>query len=141
MGLLQNLLPAGPGTKAEKLHALTDQGVTVVKAEKTGLEYLGLTADFFRIHYPAGLDNTLVFLDACQSFGPQATDLVDAIKGSTTVVFGWTEPVYSNDATATAVALYKALSERGYPAEVAYAHLGALKNGTAVPGRLLRCCA
>jgi len=134
-GLLENLLPAGPGTKAEKLHALTFQGVTYAKGEKTGLEYLVLNADFFRFHYPAGLDNTLIFFNACQSFGPQATDLVEAIQGSTSVVFGWTETVYVADATATAVALYEALSEGGYPAEVAYDNLGALKVGEAVPGQ------
>ncbi len=134
-GLLENLLPAGAGTKAEKLHALTFQGVTYAKGEKTGLEYLVLNADFFRFHYPAGLDNTLIFFNACQSFGPQATDLVDAIQGSTSVVFGWTEAVYVADATATAVALYEALSEGGYPAEVAYDDLGALKAGEAVPGQ------
>jgi hypothetical protein len=134
-GLLETLLPAGPGTKAEKLHALSFQGVTYAKGEKTGLEYLVLNADFFRYHYPAGLDNTLIFFNACQSFGPQATDLVDAIKGSTSVVFGWTETVYVADATATAVALYESLSERGYPAEVAYDKLAELKVGEAVPGQ------
>ncbi len=134
-GLLENLLPAGPGTKAEKLHALTFQGVTYAKGEKTGLEYLVLNADFFRFHYPAGLDNALIFFNACQSFGPQATDLVDAIQGSTSVVFGWAETVYVADATATAVALYEALSEGGYPAEVAYDNLGELKVGDAVPGQ------
>ena len=134
-GLLENLLPAGPGTKAEKLHALTFQGVTYAKGEKTGLEYLVLNADFFRYHYPAGLDNTLVFFNACQSFGPEATDLVAAIQGSTSVVLGWTESVYVSDATATAVALYQALSERGYPAKVGLDQLGELKVGDAVAGQ------
>ncbi len=132
-GVLNNHLPAGPGTKAEKLRALTLEGVTYAKGPKT--EYLTLDADFFRAHYPAGLKNTLVFLNACQSFGPQATDLVDAIKGSTSVVFGWTETVDSDDAAAAAVALYDALAERGYPAQVAYDQLGTLKVGTAAPGR------
>lgn len=131
-GMLDNLLPAGPGTKAEKLHALTFQGVTYAKGEKTGLEYLVLNADFFRYHYKTGLNNTLVFLNACQSFGPQATDLVDAIKGSTSVVFGWTDAVYVVDATATAVSLYEALA-KGYPAEVAHEKLGELIFGAAVP--------
>lgn len=132
-GLLENLLPPGPETKAEKLHALTFQGITYAKSEETGREYLVLNADFFRFHYPGGLDNTLVFLNACQSFGPEATDLVDAIRGSTSVVFGWTEAVYWVDATATAVALYQALAERGYPAGVARDHLGPLAVGHAVP--------
>jgi hypothetical protein len=129
--LLDNLLPAGPGTKAEKLHALTFQGVTYAKGEKTGLEYLVLNADFFRYHYPDGLDNTLIFFNACQSFGLQATDLVDAIQGSTSVVFGWTEAVYVDDATDAAVALFQALSEGGFPARVAWDNLGDVKVGAA----------
>jgi hypothetical protein len=132
-GLLPSLLPAGPGTKAEKLHALTHQGVTYAKGEKTGLEYLVLNADFFRFHYPSGLENSLVFLNACQSFGPQATDLVDAIQGSTSVVFGWTESVYVADATATATVLFEALGERGYPAEIALEHIEDLRFGEATP--------
>jgi hypothetical protein len=131
-GQLNNLLPAGPGTKAEKLRGLTFDGVTYAKGQD-GVEYEVLDADFFRIHYPAGLKDTLVFLNACQSFGPQATDMVDAIKGNTSVVFGWSETVDSHDAAAAAVALYKALAERGYPAQVAYDELGSLKVGTAQP--------
>lgn len=134
-GTLESALPAGPGTKAEKLHELAHQGVSYAKGEKTGLEYLVLNADFFRHQYPAGLDNTLIFFNACQSFGPQATDVVDAIQGNTSVVLGWTETVYVVDATAAAVALYEALSEGGYPAEVAHERIGDLKVGEAVPGQ------
>ena len=130
-GLLDGALPAGPGTKAVKLRSLTLEGVTYAKGQKT--EFVALEADFFRAHYPAGLKNTVVFLNACESFGPQATDLVDAIKGRTSVVLGWTQTVDSHDAAAAAVALYEALGERGYPAQVAYEQLGALKVGTATP--------
>jgi hypothetical protein len=91
-----------------------------------------LNADFFRSRYESGLDNTLVFLNTCQSFGPQATDLVDAIRGSTSVVFGWTERVYVKDATAAAVALYDVLSDGGYPAKVALDKIGELRVGDPV---------
>ncbi|MGH7587252.1 MAG: hypothetical protein ACRELU_01535 [Gemmatimonadota bacterium] len=129
-GLLETLLPEGPGTKAEKLKTLEDIGVTYSFSERMGLDILVLNADFFRKHYPAGLSNTLVFFNACQSLSPQATDLADAIQGAGSVVFGWTEAVHWGDATAAAVALYKALSERGYPAEVAMEHIGELKVGS-----------
>jgi hypothetical protein len=135
VGLLENLLPDGPGTKVEKLHGLGFRGLTYAEGEETGREFVVLSADFFRHHYQGGLDNALVFLNACQSFGPQATDLVDAIQGSTSVVFGWTETVYEDDAFAAAVALYRALSEGGYPAKIAYDNLGELKTGDAVPGQ------
>jgi hypothetical protein len=35
-GTLESALPAGPGTKAEKLHALAHEGVSYAKGEKTG---------------------------------------------------------------------------------------------------------
>ena len=51
-GLLDNLLPAGPGTKAAKLRALTLEGVTYAKGQKAGVEFVTLNADFFRAQLP-----------------------------------------------------------------------------------------
>jgi hypothetical protein len=130
VGTLQSLLPSGPGTKEEKLKTLVQPGLSWAKGEETDDEFLVLNADFFRDKYKGGLDNTLVFLNACQSFGPQATDLVDAIRGSTSMVFGWTERVFVKDATAAAVALYDALSDGGYPAKVALDKIGELRVGS-----------
>jgi hypothetical protein len=135
VGLLENLLPVGPETKVEKLHGQGTRGLTLAEEEATGIEYLVLGADFFRHHYPGGLDDALVFLNACRSFGPQATDLVDAIQGNTSVVLGWSETVLFGDAYAAGVALYRSLSETGYPAKVAHDDLGALKTGAARPGK------
>jgi hypothetical protein len=132
-GLLAAVLPPGPGSKAEKLQALEEQGVSYAKSETTGREYLVLSADFFRYHYPGGLEDALVFINSCESFGPQATDLVDAIRGTSSVVFGWSETVYVTDATAAATALYQALS-KGYPAEVALEEIEGLAVGRAVEG-------
>lgn len=128
-GLLENILPPGSGTLAEKLHTLAHQGIGYAKGETSGREYLVINADFFRSTYPTGLDHALVFINSCQSFGSQATDLVDAIQGSTSVVLGWSDVVYVVDATAAATAFYESLSDRGYPAEVAHDELGALRNG------------
>lgn len=124
----------GPGTLEENLQFLSDPGVSYAKGETTGLEYIVLNADFFRFHYRTRLDDTLVFFNACQSFGPQATDLVDAVQGAGSVVLGWSETVFVVDATAAAEAFYRALSERGYPAEVAMEHIGELRIGKTVPG-------
>lgn len=128
-GTLESVLPEGLATKAEKLKSLAEIGVTYAKTDMG--ERLVLNADFFRKLYPAGVNNTLVFFNACQSFGPQTTDLVDAIQGTGSVVLGWTEAMFAADATAAAEALYTALSERGYPAEVAMDHIGELKVGAA----------
>jgi hypothetical protein len=60
---------------------------------------------------------------------------VDAIQGNTSVVLGWTETVLFADAYAAGVALYRSLSEAGYPVKVAYDELGELKSGKAAPGQ------
>ena len=132
-GLLVAVLPPGPGSKAEKLKSLETQGVSYAKSERTGREYLVLSADFFRYHYPGGLDDALVYLNSCESFGPQATDVVDAIRGESSVVFGWSETVRVVDATAAAVAMYQALA-KGYPAEVALEEIGDLAVGNPTEG-------
>lgn len=124
-------LPDGSGTKAEKLHELAHDGVTWVKYEKSGEEYLALTADFFRKEYPGGLDDTVVFLNACRSFASEVTDLVDAIRGTSSVVFGWSEAVFAEDATAASTALWKNLGEDGYTTTVAHEKLGTLRTGRA----------
>ena len=131
-GTLASALPGGPGTKAEKLQALDEEGVSYAKSERTGREYLVLNADFFRRQYPTGIEDALIYLNACQSSGPEATDVVDAIQGSTSVVFGWTESVYVVDATATAESLYTAMGQGGYPAKVALTDLGDRRFGRAV---------
>jgi len=131
LGKLEDVLPPGPGSKAEKLKSLEELGVVHQKSEKKGYEYLALTADFFRKAYDkkVGLDDKVIYLDACQTLGSQATDLGDAIQTSNSVVFGWDEAVYSADSTETALALYQDLSEGGYPAEVAHRRLGDLRFG------------
>jgi hypothetical protein len=129
---LESALPEGPGSKAEKVRSLTDTGLGVAKVETTneevGIDYLLLAADFFRSEYPSGLDDALIFFSACESFGSQATDLADALRGSTSVFLGWDEAVNTGDALVAAVTLYHELSDRGYPVEVAYDNLGALQT-------------
>jgi hypothetical protein len=117
LGKLEDVLPPGPGSKAAKLQSLKELGVVHQKSEKKGYEYLALTADFFRKAYEnkVGLDDKVIFLDACQTLGSQATDLGDAIRTSTSVVFGWDEAVYSGDSTDTALALTRTFRNEAIP--------------------------
>jgi hypothetical protein len=78
-----------------------------------------LGADFFRDQYPGGLNDAVVFLNGCATFGQGATDLADAIRGSTSVVLGWSRSVLNNDAQAAALAMYDELA--GYGRTVAHA--------------------
>jgi hypothetical protein len=128
--------PTGEGilTKAQKHLEFTEPGLEIGKAEGSrGLklqEHLAvvlLTADFFRDQYAGGLDDTLVFFNACKTYGAEATDLADAIRGNSSVYLGWSGSVDVNAAFASSVALYKSLSEDGYPVEVAFDELGDLQ--------------
>ncbi len=126
-------LVAGSGqTPAEMAHSLREEGLNVTKSKAhPGTTWVSVTADFFHKTYGSGLDNTLVVFNACQTFGSRATDLVDAIQGSSSVVFGWDEAVHSGEARDAMVRLFEELSEGGYRAEIAYDRLGKLKTGSA----------
>jgi hypothetical protein len=129
---LEALAHGGSQTPAELTKTLEQQGLDVTKStHHPGTTFVAATAAFFQATYPSGLDNTVVFLNACQTFGWLATDLVEAIHGNSSVVLGWDEAVHADEAKAAAVALFQHLSDGGYTAEVAYDRLGDLKNGTA----------
>jgi hypothetical protein len=85
-----------------------------------------LGADFFRDQYPGGLDDTVVFLNGCSTFGPGATDLADAVRGTTSVVLGWNRPVGSQGAETAALALYAELAGDGRTVGDALGQLGSL---------------
>lgn len=106
-------------------------GVEIVKSVKKHRTFLGLSADFFREEYPGGLEDTLVFFNACETYGAgspadRATDLGDAIRGSTSVFLGWSETVDSESATLASVALFQGLSQRGLTIGDAYKAIGEL---------------
>ena len=87
--------------------------------EQSGLElatylgdhYLALGADFFAAHYPGGLDNSVVFINACETLTGGASDLAGALAGSTSVFFGWSDAVFGPTASSAAFALYGELSK------------------------------
>ena len=87
-----------------------------------------LGADFFRDAYRGGLDDTVVFLNGCATFGPGATDLADAIRGDTSVVLGWSRPVDNIAAEAAAAALYEELAPRGRTVGEALERMSDLAN-------------
>lgn len=117
----------GPVITPEEAATLTETGVVFVKSEERDSLDLALEADFFQKQYPNGLDDTLIFINACETFGKEATDLADAIRGNTSVFLGWDESVYVDDAAAASQKLYQELSEWGYTIETAYSNLGDLQ--------------
>jgi hypothetical protein len=93
-----------------------------------------LGADFFRDVYRGGLDDTVVFLNGCATFGPGATDLADAIRGDTSVVLGWSRPVDNVAAESAAAALYEELAAKGTTVSEALERLGDLANSQSQDG-------
>lgn len=133
VGLLDAYVPAGATSDAETVKSLEATGLEIRTSTVTGTRYVRASADFFREAYPSGLDDTLVFLNACQTQDAMGVDvdIVDALRrGGRAVVLGWSDAVTAVDATAAAEAFYDTLSEHGYPARVAWEKLGDLRTGT-----------
>ncbi|HEY8134854.1 MAG TPA: hypothetical protein VIF08_02355, partial [Candidatus Limnocylindrales bacterium] len=82
----------------------------------------------FRDQYPGGLTDAVVFLNGCATFGDGATDLGNAIRGSTSVVLGWSRSVISQDAQAAALAMYDGLAGNGRTVANALEQLGDLSS-------------
>jgi hypothetical protein len=129
---LKAFFPSGlsEAEQIEKLRELNQTGVELVPS-KNG-RYVGINADFFR-SYASDVVDTVIFLTSCQLFGSGATDLVEALTGTSNIVFGWTEAVYSTDAYRTVTRLFEDLTEGGYPTEIAHQRLGDLRTGRATP--------
>jgi hypothetical protein len=85
-----------------------------------------LGADFFRAEYPRGLDDAVVFLNGCATFGQGATDLADAIRGQTSVVLGWDQTVATTAAHDAGVAVFNELGGNGRTVGDALEELGPL---------------
>lgn len=137
-------VPDAPGVEVRSLlRRLRQRGVDLAKAEgqNRGFDLLVplvfLTADFFRDQYPHGLQEAVVFFNACETFGNQATDLGDVIRGDKSVFFGWSEKVDSDSARDAALLLYEQLAEGGYPAHQAWERVGVLRIDPVVGGQLM----
>ena len=96
-----------------------------------GRSILFLNADFFVNEYKGGLADTLVFFNGCKTAGTQATDLSDAIRGTSSVFLGWNESVSWSHAKATGVELFSTLTG-GWTVDHAYEDLGPLQQDSNV---------
>ena len=148
-GTLTSTVPDQPGVEVKAaVLDLPDRGLELGEVENpcppdeeeagrcTRIKIVLLTADFFRAQYRGGLRDALVFFNGCNVFGSDATDLADAIRGTTSVFLGWDGAVDTNDAHDAALVLYEDLAGRGYPADEAFMRLDDL--GTSVTGAQLR---
>jgi hypothetical protein len=114
----------------------TDETGVDVLHTTDGLTLLALDADFFRHEYKPGLADALIFFNACEIFGPQATDLGDAIRGNAGEFLGWSERVASTAARDAAAALYPLLAD-GRTISDALNAIGSLATDPAAPNAQL----
>lgn len=122
-GAVADIWPSG--TRGLELEVVVEPPTPAEPAPRPRHNAL-LGADFFRDAYRGGLDDTVVFLNGCSTFGPGATDLADAIRGDTSVVLGWSRPVDNVAAESAAAALYEELAPRGRTVGEALERLGEL---------------
>jgi len=87
---------------------------------KPGVDTWGelVTTDFFKSQYPGGLDDTILFFTSCQLFRDMS--LANALRGTNTAVFGWTDTVSSNRGKATAIQFFTELIENGLRSSISY---------------------
>lgn len=91
-----------------------EEGLGIAYARHRGTYHVGFSTDWFRSHAPGGLDDTLVWMSACQS--TKGDDLATALAGDGGVFIGWDETVMSGDASAAATTFYEHVAETGVPA-------------------------
>lgn len=111
---------------ANDLLQLTEVGVNTAHVRGTDRKFFALSADYFKKHYPAGLDSKLIIFNACQTYSDKDSTLRDALLGPNSVFMGWTDIVESDAAKAAALALFQNLSANGVTAQRAFDSLGNL---------------
>jgi hypothetical protein len=130
-------------SNAHDLLQLTELGLNTAHVRGTEGKFLALSPDFFRKHYPAGLDSKLIFFNACQTYSASNSELRDALLGPNSVFLGWTDVVQSQQAKDVVLALFQNLSANGVTAQSAFASLGDLTinrhtwKGKEIEARLL----
>jgi len=122
-------------SSAADLLRITETGVNTARLRGSDEKLLALGPEFFRKHYPAGLDRKIIFFNACQTYAPAGSGLSDVLLGQQSVFLGWTEVVESKAALDAALALFQNLSVNGVTVTAALDALGDLgfnrhKDGT-----------
>ncbi len=87
-----------------------------------GTRWVTLSSDFFFDTWPAGLDDALVLVNACES--QRGEDLGKALTGPGTATLGWTESVYGEDVARVTDALLGRMLDLGLDSAEALRQLG-----------------
>jgi len=94
------------------LHAIERETETGAADHSAGTAHkLGpvvvVTSKFFAQNYPGGLDDKIMFFDACE--GGKHTDLATVLAGQNTAVIGWTTVVYASKSSLVSSCFWKLL--------------------------------
>lgn len=111
----------------DELPEITDPGVNTVHVAGKKSGKLGLSADFFRFYYSAGLERTIIFFNGCQTYGAGSTDagsLSHALLGDGSVYLGWSDVVHADSAYVASVGLFSDLADNGVTVQSALDRLG-----------------
>lgn len=111
----------------DELSEITDPGVNTIHVAGKKSGKLGLSPDFFRTYYGAGLDRTIIFFNGCQTFGAGSTDvgsLSNALLGEGSVYLGWSDVVHADIAYVASVGLFSDLADNGVTVQSAVDGLG-----------------
>ncbi len=95
--------------------------LTFITVEGESVPYLSVTGDFFRAHYPNGLERAVIVMSACSSTGNP--DIGLHLMGSSSVYIGWSDVVYLDEARAATEYLFSYLTEHGVTARRAFTQL------------------
>jgi uncharacterized protein (TIGR02145 family) len=109
---------------ARELLDITEVGVNTVHVVAGQGQLFTVGADFFRKQYPGGLKRTIVFIDACETFGAGDYNLGLSIIGDDSVYLGWSAPVHSDVSQTASSAMFRGLSENGVTVEATWRTLG-----------------
>lgn len=113
-------------SSAADLLRITETGVNTARLRGSDEKLLALGPEFFRKHYPAGLDRKIIFFNACQTYAAAGSGLSDVLLGKQSVFLGWTDVVESKAAQDAALALFQNLSINGVTVTSAFDALGDL---------------
>lgn len=108
------ILLTGTEFSSQEILIGDDGGSTVVFSRYGNTQ--GISDSFMNRNYPDGLPDTVVVLSACET--GRGTDLTNSFGDG--VVFSWTEPVLSDFARASSLALHRTLIETGSTTERAH---------------------
>lgn len=114
-------------TPEEKIKNLDERGVDYAFTPGH-VDAVVLTAEFFTANYQGGLQDSLIYVNACEGRSTELADTVAALTGNNSVYVGWDKPVWNDTIRAATVKMLEELGN-GHTVNTAFERLGPLGTG------------